>query len=190
MYKADICRVAELYQNGGYYFDIDLLAVHPVSPADSVGFSTIKGAGWPKGGFFQAFTASAPGHPILKKSLDALLEIYEGKRKKKQRWIGPETMQIAYELYLKETSPEFASRDLLLFSEDYIKDAKKSRLMYPDWIVSLPEQPGPKKPFRSGACNVVVYDNSTQYFFSRVNGTAWCGARPGGFPEDLVPAVV
>jgi hypothetical protein len=69
MYKADICRVAELYLNGGYYFDVDLLAVHSVSPADSVRFATVRGQGWPKHGFFQAFTARAPGHPILKKVL-------------------------------------------------------------------------------------------------------------------------
>jgi mannosyltransferase OCH1-like enzyme len=87
MYKADICRVAELYQNGGYYFDIDLLAVHPVSPAESVGFATVMGTGWPKHGFFQAFTDGAPGHPILKKSLNALLEVYEGRRKRGKQWI-------------------------------------------------------------------------------------------------------
>jgi hypothetical protein len=189
MYKADICRVAELYQNGGYYLDVDLLAIHPFSPADSVGFATVKGTGWPENGFFQAFTACAPGHPIVKKSLNALLEVYEGRRKRGKQWIGPETMQIAYEQYLNETSPEEVSRDLLLLDEVAIKAAKKQRWC-PDWIVTLPKQPEPHKPFRSGVCNHVVYDNSTQYFFSRVNGTAWCGARPRGFPEDQPPVIL
>jgi hypothetical protein len=178
MYKADMCRVAELYLRGGYYFDVDLLAVHPVSPADSVGFVTVKGSNWPKKGFFQAFTASAPGHPILKKSLDTLLEVYQGKRKRKG-WIGPKTMQIAYELYLNETLP--VSRDVLLLDEVAIKHVKK--LGAPRYLRRLPQQPEPGKGFRSGVCNYVVYDKSTQYFFSRVNGTAWCGAKLGGFRE-------
>jgi mannosyltransferase OCH1-like enzyme len=97
MHKADMCRVAELYLLGGYYFDVDLLAVHPVSPANSVQFVTVKAPDEAKDGFFQAFTASAPGHPILKKSLDILLEVYQGKRKR-EGWLGPKTMHIAYEL--------------------------------------------------------------------------------------------
>jgi hypothetical protein len=174
MYKADICRVAELYLRGGYYFDIDLLAVHPVSPANSVRFTTVKGCGWPKKGFFQAFSASAPGHPILKKSLDILLEVYQGKRKRKG-WIGPETMQIAYEQYMTETLPEVASQDLLLLEEVAFKWVKKKKS--PKWLLKVPQQPQPKRGFKSGVCNFVVYDNSTQYFFSRVNGTAWCGGK-------------
>jgi hypothetical protein len=188
MYKADICRVAELYLNGGYYFDVDLLAVHPVSPADSISFATVRGTGWPKHGFFQAFTASAPGHPILKKSLDTLLEVYTGKRKRKG-WIGPETMQIAYEMYRNKTSPEEVSRDLLLLDEVAIKNAKKVKYC-PDYISALPKQTPNPAAFRSGVCDHVVYDHSTQYFYSRVNGTAWCGARPGGFPQDKLPAIL
>lgn len=188
MFKADLCRVAELYQNGGYYFDVDLLAVHPVSPADSVRFATVRGTNWPSKGFFQAFAASAPGHPILKRSLDILLEVYEGKRKR-HFWIGPETMQIAYEQYLNETSPEVVSRDLLLLDEMAIKHCK-GWIFCPKSILTLPKQPDPIKPFRTGVCNHVVYDHSTQYFFSRVNGTAWCGARPGGFPQDQSPAIL
>jgi hypothetical protein len=172
MYKADICRVAELYLRGGYYFDVDLLAVHPVSPADSIRFSTVKGCGWPKKGFFQAFSASAPGHPILKKSLDILLEVYEGKRARKG-WIGPMTMMMAYEQYMNETLPEVASQDLLLLEEVAFQWVKKKKL--PKFLLTLPEQPKPKPGFRSGVCNFVVFDNSTQYFYSRVNGTAWCG---------------
>jgi hypothetical protein len=50
MFKADICRIAELYLHGGYFFDVYLLAVHPVSPPDLVGFSTVRAAWWPKRG--------------------------------------------------------------------------------------------------------------------------------------------
>jgi hypothetical protein len=183
MFKADICRVAELYQNGGYYFDVDLLAIHPVSPAVSVGFASVRGTGWPNGGFFQAFTASAPGHPIVKKSLDILLELYEGKRNRKNGWLGPITMQMAYEQYLSETSPDVVSWDLLLLDEVHISSARGKTS--PKFLSTLPQQyPYPEPFVRSIVCNYVVYDESTQYFFSRVNGTDYCGHRPDGFPED------
>jgi hypothetical protein len=183
MYKADMCRVAELLLHGGYYFDVDLLAVHPVSPSESVGFSTVRGSNWPKFGFFQAFTACAPGHPILRKSLDILLEVYQGKRKRKG-WIGPATMQIAYEQYLNETLPEEASRDLLLFDEVAIKYVQKKK--QPKYLLGVPQQNLPRNGFRRAACNFVVYDDATQYFFSRVNGTYGCGMKTGSFPT--VPA--
>jgi hypothetical protein len=184
MYKADMCRVADLLLHGGYYFDVDLLAVHPVSPSESVGFSTVRGSNWPKFGFFQAFTACAPGHPILQKSLDIMLEVYQGKRRR-QGWIGPATMQIAYEQYLNETLPEEASRDLLLLDEIALKyvQKKKKKKRRPDYMLGIPQQPFPRDGFRRQVCNYVVYDNTTQYFYSRVNGTHGCGGiKTGSFP--------
>jgi hypothetical protein len=46
MYKADMCRIAELFLHGCYYFDVDLITIHPVSPPSSVR------TGWPKNEFF------------------------------------------------------------------------------------------------------------------------------------------
>jgi hypothetical protein len=183
MFKADMCRIAELYLHGGYYFDVDLLAVHPVSPPDSVGFSSVRSSIWPKKGFFQAFTASAPGHPILKKSLDLLLEVYTGKRKRKghlKKLIGPATMLIAYESYLKETVPEEVSKDLFLMDEiriDKVRGNDFLRRHKPSFVAKLPRQERGGKGvvgFWHGQCNNVVHDLTTQYFYSRVNGTGGC----------------
>ena len=40
MYKGDICRLAALYQYGGYYFDLDLRVIHPVNLSSTTQFST------------------------------------------------------------------------------------------------------------------------------------------------------
>jgi len=39
-YKADICRVAALFEEGGYYFDIDIRVITPVRLADGAGAYT------------------------------------------------------------------------------------------------------------------------------------------------------
>jgi len=103
--KADICRAAELYLNGGYYFDIDTGVIEPLN-FDTFGIpSSIpdplyllkelkKGNSRPKpskddivtfatvyndmGRFDEVFTAAMPGHPVLKKSLDYMVAYYEG----------------------------------------------------------------------------------------------------------------
>ncbi|KAL7534753.1 hypothetical protein ACHAXR_006059 [Thalassiosira sp. AJA248-18] len=103
IHKADICRVAELYLYGGYYFDIDIGVFQPlnvddlylaqksfdplwhlnaikkrkfVSPSkdDIVTFATVFNN---QGRFFQAFTAAMPGHPVLKRSLEYMVGYYE-----------------------------------------------------------------------------------------------------------------
>jgi hypothetical protein len=177
MFKADMCWIAELYLHGGSYFDVDMLAVHPASPPDSVGFSSVR----PEMGFFQAFTASAPGHPILKKSLEILLEVYTGKRKREGpliKFIGPAIMHIAYESYLNETLPEEVSKDLFFMDEISIRQVRRQesvRRRKPKFILELPVH-GMKvrNGFTKGGCNYVVHDNTTQYFYSRVNGTSNC----------------
>mmetsp|Transcript_24558 Transcript_24558/g.53140 ORF Transcript_24558/g.53140 Transcript_24558/m.53140 type:complete len:454 (-) Transcript_24558:74-1435(-) len=101
-YKADICRIAELYINGGYYFDIDIGVLEaidfdnfhlPARTPDAVGH--LKGVGWNtleqpmeddivtfatvynrQGRLFQAFVAAMPGHPVLKKALDYMVAYY------------------------------------------------------------------------------------------------------------------
>ncbi|KAL3799301.1 hypothetical protein HJC23_013026 [Cyclotella cryptica] len=106
-FKADICRIAELYIHGGYYFDADISVVDPVNldklPIQRVEISdpftelshidqsseiaipseddivTFATVINVQGVFFQAFLAAAPNHPIMKTALQYMLAYYEGK---------------------------------------------------------------------------------------------------------------
>ena len=79
MYKADVCRVAALYEEGGYYFDVDIAVIEPLALDADVGFATAFEP--QKTNFFQAFIAAAPRHPILTEALRIMLAYYEGTHK-------------------------------------------------------------------------------------------------------------
>lgn len=72
--KSDICRMVMLYNTGGYYFDTD------VAPLDALQkvldpratFVTTKVR---DGNFFQAFLATTPKHPVIRKCLTNLVLI-------------------------------------------------------------------------------------------------------------------
>jgi hypothetical protein len=76
-FKYDICRIAALYLYGGYYFDVEVQVIDPVllrSGNEKVSFITAVEAS--EKGFFEAFVASSPKHPILKRTLDKMAEYY------------------------------------------------------------------------------------------------------------------
>lgn len=96
-FKADICRVAALQLHGGYYFDIDMetleayepppgklfatsrcsLKYDPQTHVENPNYERLKGEGFvSQCGFFQSLLASSPGHPIMKISLDLMLQDY------------------------------------------------------------------------------------------------------------------
>mmetsp|Transcript_19914 Transcript_19914/g.32306 ORF Transcript_19914/g.32306 Transcript_19914/m.32306 type:complete len:356 (-) Transcript_19914:326-1393(-) len=162
-FKADICRVAALYESGGYYFDVDIQVVKPFHPADGVSFTTVVGHSFDravpigKWVFFQAFLASAPRHPILREALRIMLLHYEGSHAVRGADMGPSTLQDAY-----HAVPKAHRGDGLLLQEVILEAG-----MYPD----LPRLQG------TGLCNLVVHDQlqSAVYFFSRIVGTPMCG---------------
>jgi hypothetical protein len=67
MYKADLCRAAYLTLHGGYYFDVDLLVVRPFVAPNNASFVTVRGSGFPRDGFFQAFLAVEKGNDIVRR---------------------------------------------------------------------------------------------------------------------------
>lgn len=73
-HKSDICRVVDLYQNGGYYCDNDLFVENVPTFAEHISFSTVLEANLER--FFQAFTAASPQHPILREALDLMVAHY------------------------------------------------------------------------------------------------------------------
>lgn len=73
-HKSDICRIMDLYLYGGYYLDNDLFVVNVPQFPNHVTFSSVLELKHLR--FFQAFTASSPGHPIFKETIDLMVEYY------------------------------------------------------------------------------------------------------------------
>jgi len=163
MHKADICRVAALYEEGGYYFDVDIQVVKPLRLADGVGFATANEFAGGSGGFFQAFLAAAPGHPILKQALYKMLLYYEGKLKahRKGANMGTSTLKDAF-----DAVPEAQRGEVRLLQEIYLSAGQYRKL---------------PRHIETGACNFVVHDAGEHavYFYSRIVGSPRCLARWG-----------
>jgi len=172
MYKADICRVAAVYAEGGYYFDIDIGAVLPVKPNASHTFVTSLCR--TKECIFQAFLAATPRHRTLRRALDDLLAIYEHRLKvPKRNWKGTFAMYTTIKRWQDE-APVEAAREMLLLKEiKPIDDVNKT-----DALRMLLSVQMPQKGNARGACGAFVVHpdyRTTVHFVSRVGGTAWCG---------------
>jgi hypothetical protein len=87
-YRSDLCRLAALYEQGGYYFDNDFEVVTDVRGIIPPGVSVstvmaLTDRGTPSIGMdgrldvFQAFLAAAPKHPVIKAAMDYTLKWYQ-----------------------------------------------------------------------------------------------------------------
>jgi hypothetical protein len=158
-FKADICRIAALYNSGGYYFDIDLKVVQPV-PLDNTTFNFVtvhETAAYMN--FFQAFIASTANHPILKQALENMLIHYQDNSAFRGN-LGPVTLHSAYE----SSSREMQQKAWILheLNLDHPRNP-------PDIYKELPRQIG-----EGCCCNFVVEDAKQKqvYFFSRIVGAS------------------
>ena len=169
-YKADICRIAELYMRGGYYFDTDMKVVKPLLLPPHVTFTAPfeadAGARSKSGlaernnkGIFNSFIASAPNHPILRHALDLILQKYEGKLKIRfESQLGPASLFNAYKQF-EESSIDLKQQwpiDMTL-AETYLNN------QYPTF---------PRLLGKGYACHYVVHNFTEMeiYFYSRIPG--------------------
>lgn len=84
--RSDMCRLAMLHEFGGYYFDNDIYMLANITDYifDTTQFITVQATtifNNPKG-FFQAFVASVPNHPILIHALRQHVEWFTVSRTK------------------------------------------------------------------------------------------------------------
>lgn len=158
MYRGDICRVAALFELGGYYFDVDLKVVQPVTLAPTLEFVTCL-APWPwkedgtpeQTVFFQAFLASRAKHPILKVALRMMEAYYQGKHHL-HNYLGPSTLRDAY-----DQVPPAARGEVKLLQEDNL-----------DTMTDYAD--APRQEGQGCCCNFIVHDprDKIMYFYSRV----------------------
>jgi len=159
-YKADICRVAALYKEGGYYFDIDIEVIK-VFDLGEISFSTVHEAD-KSGGFFQAFLAADKSHPILKEALSKML-VYYGKYTKPATYMGVTTLKEAF------NSVPISLRGSVLLLKEFNLDTLSVN-NYTDLKL--------RRPLGSlgCCCNYVVSDSQGVhvYFWSRIVGSVFC----------------
>ena len=197
MFKADLCRAAYLYLYGGYYFDVDLLVVRPFVAPNNATFVTVKGEGFPRDGFFQAFAAAEKGNGIVHRSLQIMEEALYGDRPQ-GKYLGPTALMEAWLEVTNVNHPlnvdlsveqnlkygVYLLTEVSMISDSISKYKSLSNAIAKKGGVGLmqrvPKGHGDDCQFSSGACNAVVIDessNETLYFYSRVLGTKWCGKR-------------
>lgn len=80
--RSDMCRLAQLYKHGGYYFDLDIVPRFDVRSilAPGTTFATCLTNDWidfNPDGFFQAFLAATPEHPVILRAMLLHLEWYQ-----------------------------------------------------------------------------------------------------------------
>ena len=164
-FRADICRVADLYNHGGYYFDVDLRVIQPIKLDSSITFSSVL-SGYPNWDqFFQAFLAATPGHPVLAQALQIMLDYYEGKHALRGKNVGTSTLKDAYDAV--EDSKRGPSK-LLIETRNDINE----KYFYPDV---------PKLDGVGCCCDQICHDPEEKivYFYARIPGSSkYCQLNP------------
>lgn len=89
-YASDICRLAQLYEHGGYYFDNDMPAVRDVRALIPRETSFVSCIGTNNGNMFNSFIGVAPRHPIIKLAMDFCVN------PKHDGFLGPNTLMKAW----------------------------------------------------------------------------------------------
>ena len=166
MYKGDICRLAALYQYGGYYFDVDLRVIQPVNLSNMTQFSTcLEASDGEPTAFFQAFLASRKHHPVLLIALRRTELYYQKKlRIRPGSYMGTTILFQAYQ-HAKQRKNDTAIGPVKLFQEANLEVKSTAAAIYPD---NIPRQQG-----KGCCCNYIVYDPSSYkqhcvHFYSRI----------------------
>lgn len=148
-YKSDLCRLAQLYLHGGYYFDNDLEPIadfHALVPK-CAGLVTVKSA---QSGIFQAFLGAVAGHPVLQLAMNMTLQHYKGQRQVTGT-LGTAVMEQA--LHEFAVRPGASGDEVFLLEERFPEHGR----FRDDWK----------------DCNFGVWHENEMLFFSRVIGSSW-----------------
>mmetsp|Transcript_82332 Transcript_82332/g.156549 ORF Transcript_82332/g.156549 Transcript_82332/m.156549 type:complete len:391 (+) Transcript_82332:53-1225(+) len=102
-FKSDICRIAALYWEGGYYMDDDMVTYQPLILGDDTDFATALGVA--ERSMFQSYLASSPCHPILARNIELLLaarskkvpDYLQSSLREDSGLLGPVTLRLAWE---------------------------------------------------------------------------------------------
>ena len=166
--------------------------MRPFVAPENATLITVKGDGFPKDGFFQAFLAAEKGNPIVRHSLDVMLKLLM-KNGPSSKYLGPMSLMEAWvqlENVTNATNAKIDSNGVYLLAEvnlndqqstkqyNRLRDVLKTKNAF-EVMQRVPSIHGDRCQFSGGACNVIVLDelDETLYFYSRVLGTKWCGKK-------------
>jgi hypothetical protein len=95
-FQSDMCRIAELYQRGGYYFDIDLDTINPLILSSSIELVLVKVV--PIGVYNQEFIASKAGNKFMLSVYLSMIKFYKiyGVARRRNERMGSRTLMDAY----------------------------------------------------------------------------------------------
>lgn len=176
-YKADMCRLATLYESGGYYFDVDMELVEPFVAPLGVDFVTVVEG--ESTYFFQSFLATSPKHPVIERALHVVQEYYEKDRYStwpQKTWMGPYTLKHAFDDCYRAATERLTNVYLL-------KELKLSPGVYDN----LERRKG-----NGCCCNFVVQDQDQKqpYFYSRIVGSGGHCDFPTYGPVGLLSRLI
>ena len=169
MYKGDICRGAALYQTGGIYLDMDLVArmtLWDVIPPE-VDFVVPQENAKPDPRyrtFYQAFIAAAPRHVVIRSYLDLFEAFYNKRIPRPINLLGVHFMKDAY--YASGANATTTTRiwTEMIFQADLLPHIKpqSNNEACSNVIIAQPEAPNQYDP------NMIVP------FFTNVHGSKRC----------------
>jgi hypothetical protein len=181
-FRADLCRVAALYQTGGYYFDVDLRALQPWMHGNddtACAFATAKNA--LSATFTQCILVATAGNKVLKANFRTMLTYYQTfgpepippgpdentDETDTRPLLGPTTLRRAYD-QVHGKAPEGSC---FLEETDIGIKSMRHRDKYPE----LPRQGG-----LGDECNYILHAPKERevYFFSRIVGGSRRCRRP------------
>ena len=182
MYKADLCRVAALYESGGYYFDVDIEAIEAVAVPPGVGLVTSMEYGAARlsngrvftPGVFQAFIAVAPKHPVLREALRLMYKHYQGSYDYMKTYHGSMTGLMGTKIFKDALDPYVLANqaNVVEGKHELVKLLKEDRLTaYTKKFADVAAQRRNTVP-ESTLCDFFVYDpyDGRAKFFSRIVG--------------------
>lgn len=103
--KVDLCRAAVLFQQGGYFFHLDVEVVQALVVDPEATFAAVENGDY----FSDSFMASSPGHPIFDPYVNEVIEFYHGNSESPCHTLSD--VQVAGGCLLKESFEKLDEED-------------------------------------------------------------------------------
>lgn len=159
-FKQDVCRMAALYEWGGYYIDASVKVLNPIVFPEHTTIATVFTP--PRKDYTQVFIAARRKHIAVRRALEFMLHHYQGHVTRPIDNLGPKTLKFGF-----EATPTTQIGHHKILEEVYL-DIPAHAKRHPE--IKSVIQPG------KHACNIAVIDpsNGKHLFYSHTVGSTHC----------------